>query len=89
MIMSTIRAPMPAAGLIETVASAAAGALRRAFTGYMQARQRSIDRRVALHLERMGEERLLQLGFSAADIEAINAGETVAGTHARRKRRMA
>jgi hypothetical protein len=60
--------------------------MRRAFAAITEARERSVARRVAVHLEGLSDVRLLDLGFSAADIEAIRAGQPFAAVQARRAR---
>jgi hypothetical protein len=61
--------------------------LRRALAGLTQARQQSVNHRIALYLEGLSDVRPVDLGFSAAEIETIRAGRSVAEVLARRARR--
>ena len=61
--------------------------LRRVLAGLTQARRLSVNHRIALHLEGLSDVRLVDLGFSAAEIETIRAGRSVAEVLARRSRR--
>jgi uncharacterized protein YjiS (DUF1127 family) len=87
--MSTIRAPIPAPGTVEATTRAVVDTMHRAVAAFTKARERSVARRIAVHLEGMSDVRLLDLGFSAADIEAIRAGQPLADVLARRGQRSA
>ncbi len=75
----------------QTGAGEASGRSRswlwRILAGFTEARRLSVNHRIALHLEGLSEVRLVDLGFSAADIRAIRAGRPVAEVLARRSRR--
>lgn len=60
--------------------------LGRALASLTEARRRSVNNRVALYLEGFGDLRLVILGFSAAEIEAIRGGRCVADVLAQRSR---
>jgi hypothetical protein len=84
MIMSSLAASAIVHAAIEEAETPRAGFLSRLLAAIVQSRTREARRRVALHIERLGEEHLAHLGFSDADIEAIRAGTPVADVLARR-----
>jgi hypothetical protein len=86
--MSTITLTSAAAAAIEERETAAGGLLRRVFDAIIEARTRSARRRIAVHLESVGDAQLADLGFSAADIASIRAGEPVGSAVARRAGQM-
>jgi hypothetical protein len=60
--------------------------LQRAFASITTDLRLRAHRRVALHLEGLGDLRLVDPGFSAAEIGAVRAGRSVAEVLARRPR---
>ena len=87
--MSTIKAPIPAPGAVEVATRAVVDAMHGAVAAFTKARERSVARRIAVYLEGLSDVRLLDLGFTAADIEAVRAGQPFADVLARRARRLA
>jgi hypothetical protein len=57
----------------EAEASSRPGLLRRIMTALALSRRRSAERVIAAYFETQSEQRLADLGFSAADIAAIRA----------------
>lgn len=86
--MSTITAGA-ATTAFESRANPEGGFLRRTMAAIAAARGRSGQRTLAIHLDGLGEQRLLDLGFSAADIASIRAGEPVGNILARRASQIA
>lgn len=87
--MSTITASTAPRGTLAASTSAVGSLLRRAFAAFLELRRLSAHRHVARHLERLSDVRLLDLGFSAAEIEAIRAGAPIVDVLAQRTRRFA
>jgi hypothetical protein len=87
--MSTTTASTAPRGALEASPSAVGSLLRRAMAAFLESRRLSAHRHVARHLEGLSDVRLLDLGFSAAEIEAIRAGEPVVDVLAQRARRLA
>ena len=62
--------------------------LRRVVASFLESRTRSTERRIAIHVSGLSDQRLADLGFSAADIASIRAGEPVRTIIARRAARV-
>jgi hypothetical protein len=83
---STITATT-AAGEVSDIPRASL--LRRVVASVLEGRTRSTERRIAIHLTGLSDQRLADLGFSAADIASIRAGEPIRTVIARRAARVA
>lgn len=57
----------------ETELSPRAGLLQRAIAAIIESRRKSAERMIAAYLESQSEQRLADLGFTAADIAAMRA----------------
>ena len=86
--MSIVSARSPATPAIQDKAGPRAGPLRRLLAAIVASRSREAERRIAVHLAAMSEQRLVDLGFSAADIRSIRGGELVGSMRARRARQL-
>ena len=62
--------------------------LRRVVASVLESRTRSTERRIAIYLSGLSDQRLADLGFSAADIASIRAGGPVRTIIARRAARV-
>jgi len=71
--MSTISMTNSSGALFEAERQRRAGRLARLFRRMIEARTRAAERRVAFHLEALSDERLADLGLTAADIATIRA----------------
>ena len=86
--MSIFTARSPATPAIKDKAGPRAGPLRRLLAAIVASRTREAERRIAVHLAAMSEQRLADLGFSAADIKSIRGGELLGSIRAWRAREL-
>jgi uncharacterized protein YjiS (DUF1127 family) len=86
--MSTIILRNPASSTLEDKTAPLAGPLRRFLDAIVASRTREAERRIAMHLATMSDQRLADLGFSAAEIKSIREGERVGSILARRARQL-
>jgi hypothetical protein len=74
LVMSTtITVPRTAGIAFKAEESRRAGPMRRAFAALMESRQRSAGRRIASYLDGLSDARLADLGWTAAEIQALRA----------------
>jgi hypothetical protein len=82
--MSTATMSRARSAVLERRVAPRASLLRRIFDAIIASRIREAQHRVAVHLSALGDQRLESLGFSAAEIETIRAGEPIGRILARR-----
>ena len=85
--MSTLNPSIPTTGRHDGERkSSRAGLLRRIFDAMVEAKTLEARRRIVPYLQAATDQRLTDLGFTAADIASIRAGEPVGNILARRAR---
>jgi hypothetical protein len=70
---TTITVPHTAGIAFKAEESQRARRIRRAFAALMESRQRAAGRRIAGYLDGLSDARLADLGWTAAEIQALRA----------------
>jgi hypothetical protein len=83
--MSTISMPRAAGLAPEAVGQSKPGLLRRWVARCIGARSRSAERIAAIHLGRLSDELLTELGYSASEITALRSGKPISSILERRQ----
>jgi uncharacterized protein YjiS (DUF1127 family) len=70
---TTITVPRTAGIAFKAEESQRASPMQRAFAALMESRQRAAQRRIASYLDGLSDARLADLGWTAAEIQALRA----------------